>query len=269
MSYSLRKLAKAAGIRRQVIVLRPQYVPLYEEVSLAQIVAAPVAVWEKGVADILSIYQSSLSQMTRDSAEGDMSAAILSLDTRAQQAVVSVIPALDQWLAEFYTRHLRRFIANVKSSVRIDPFPYIDVNAAAEDIALFQSRMTDLIRSVADQARKDVGEAVWQGLIERKPYREVGKAIAERLQIARKRANFIASDQSNKLNALLTEIRQEEAGITKFKWETAKDSRVRPEHAILQGKVFEWKKPPSVGLPGTPPRCRCTGAAYLDLDDDD
>lgn len=268
MAYNLPRLIRGAGIRRKVIVLRPQYVPLYEEASLAAICLAPVKVWEAGQSDLAAAYQGAISQMTRDSAEGDMSVAILTLDQRAQQAVVSVVPALEAWLAEFYTRHMRRFIANVKSATGVDPFPFIDINAAAEDIAIFQARMTSLISNIADQARKEVGEAIWQGIIDRKPYREVGKAIKERLGIARGRANFIASDQANKLNALLTEIRQEEAGITKFKWETAKDTRVRPEHAALQGKVYEWKKPPSVGLPGTPIRCRCTGAAYIDMDED-
>lgn len=269
MAYDLKRLLRAAGIRRSSITLLPQYVPIWREVQLAEATQAPVRVWQAGLPTLMVAYEAALSQMTRDSAESDMSAAILALDEAAQRAGVSAIPLIEAWLAEFSTAHARRFAQNVRARTKVDVFPHINVAENADDIAAFQARISSLIRDIGEQARKDVSEVVWRSVINRTPARVVGKELAERLAIPRARANFIASDQANKVNAFLTEIRQEEAGIDEFMWETAKDTRVRPEHQVLQGRVFKWKKPPSVGLPGTPPRCRCTGAAFIDLSSPD
>lgn len=269
MAYSLKRLLRARGVRRKSITLTPQFVPIYAELALSQATLAPVRFWEGEIKRLLEVYEGALGQMTRDSAEGDLRTVLLSIDERAQTVTLSAEAMVSQWLADFSTRHARTFANRVKSRTRIDPWPYIDLQANADDIAFHLREITSLITNINDQARKDVAQIVWRSVIDRVPARRVGKEIAEKLKIARNRANFIASDQANKVNAHLTEIRQEEAGFSKFIWETAKDMRVRPEHAALQGRIFEWKKPPAVGLPGTPPRCRCTGAAYLDLDDDD
>lgn len=265
MIYDLKRLILLRGVRRPSITLPDQAVPIYREVQLASAILAPVRVWEANRGTLETAYNAALSQMTRDSADSDMSAAILAIDAAGQQAVVSAFPAVEAWLAEFAYSHARRWASIVRSATRVDPWPYINLQANADDIAVFLRRITSLITDVNDQMRKDVSEVVWRGILNRTPYRVTGKEIAERLQIARRRANFIASDQANKVNAFLTEIRQEESGIDEFMWETAKDTRVRPEHVVLQGRVFKWKKPPSVGLPGTPPRCRCTGRAHIDL----
>jgi SPP1 gp7 family putative phage head morphogenesis protein len=265
MAYNLKRLLRANGIRRPVIVLQPQRLPLYEEVELAKATLAPVRVWENSRTVLMTAYESALSQMTRDSATSDMGIAILTLDEAAQRAVVDARAFVDAWVNRTSGRHARRFSSMVRSATRIDPFPYIDLQANAEDLAAYMNRITSLITNISEQARKDVSEVVWRSITNRVPTRQVAKEIAERLQIARNRALFIASDQSNKVHAYLTEIRQEEAGIDEFMWETAKDSRVRPEHQELQGQVFKWKDPPSVGLPGTPPRCRCTGRAVISL----
>lgn len=265
MDYDLKRLILMRGVRRPSITLPPQHVPSYVIADLAEATLAPVRVWERSRTTLIKAYEAALSQMTTDAADDDLNAAILAVDLAAQQAIVSALPIIESWLAQFARRHARRFSSMVRSSTRIDPWPYIDVQRNADGIAAFQRRIASLIKDIGEQARKDVSEIVWRGVIERTPARKVGKEIAERLQVSRNRANFIASDQSNKVNAFLTEIRQEEAGIDEFMWETAEDSRVREEHRRLQGKVFKWKKPPPVGLPGTPPRCRCTGRAHIDL----
>jgi SPP1 gp7 family putative phage head morphogenesis protein len=265
MAYPLVRLLKSAGIRRKSITLQPQALPLYEEVELAKATLAPVRVWETSRTTLVAAYEAALSQMTRDSASADLNTVLIELDERSQLAILDATALVEAWLASLATRHARRFASLVRSATRIDPWPYIDVQANAEDIAIFLQRMANLITDISNQAKKDVAEVVWRSITNRVPSRTVAKEIAERLQIARNRALFIASDQANKVNAFLTQVRQEEAGIDEFMWETAKDSRVRPEHVALQGRVFKWKEPPSAGLPGTPPRCRCTGRAHIDL----
>lgn len=40
-------------------------------------------------------------------------------------------------------------------------------------------------------------------------------------------------------------------------WRTKNDGNVRPEHSILDGQMFTWDNPPSVGHPGDDYGCRC------------
>lgn len=265
MKYDLTSLVKGTGARRPFIAIPAMHLQAYWEVQLLQICLTPVKVWEVERMNIVKSYEAMVSEFTADAAQDQTEALLVTIEQQAATAIVTALPKLQEWLAELTSRHARRWASFVKSHTKVDPWPYIDVAANRSRISVYQERMTSLIRSINEQARKDVSEVVWKGVVDRTPPRAIGKAIAERLSVARSRANFIASDQANKVHALLNQIRQEEAGLDEFMWETAKDSRVRPTHAAQQGKVFKYSKPPSIGLPATEPRCRCTARAYIDL----
>ncbi len=48
-------------------------------------------------------------------------------------------------------------------------------------------------------------------------------------------------------------------------WRTARDGRVRPEHARREGRIFAWDDPPWDGHPGSAPGCRCSSEAVVEL----
>lgn len=265
MKYDLKRLIRGRGIRRPSITLPTQDLPLYREVELARATLFPVRVWEAARGGLEVAYGAALRAYAGDGASDDLNAAIAAVNVIGQQSVLDSNPFLDAFFRAVNESHAKKWAALVNSSTKVNPWPYIDLEEASDGIAQFMQRVTSLISDINEKTRADVSEIIWDGLVNKRRPRDVGKDIAEKMQVSRKRANFIASDQANKFNAYLTELRQEEAGIDEFMWETAKDGRVRREHAALQGRVFKWKKPPSVGLPGTPPRCRCTGRAHIDL----
>jgi SPP1 gp7 family putative phage head morphogenesis protein len=95
------------------------------------------------------------------------------------------------------------------------------------------------------------------------------------LAIANNRAAFIARDQVGKVFSKVTESRQRDLGITKYRWQTVEDSRVRgdpdgkypkakPSHFARNGKVFSWDDPPEGGHPGEAFLCRCISSPVLD-----
>lgn len=48
-------------------------------------------------------------------------------------------------------------------------------------------------------------------------------------------------------------------GVSRFRWRTRRDDRVRPTHAALEGQVFDvGAGAPGVGLPGREYGCRCS-----------
>jgi SPP1 gp7 family putative phage head morphogenesis protein len=87
--------------------------------------------------------------------------------------------------------------------------------------------------------------------------------LTKRFSVSNSRAKLIASDQTGKTIGALASTRQSQAGVTQFVWRTAEDERVRPDHAALDGTVFSWSMPPSIGVPGQPIRCRCVAIPYI------
>lgn len=55
------------------------------------------------------------------------------------------------------------------------------------------------------------------------------------------------------------------AGRTQFRWRTMQDDRVRPEHRVREGRVFDWATPPPDGDPGQPFGCRCWAEVVDDV----
>lgn len=86
------------------------------------------------------------------------------------------------------------------------------------------------------------------------------------------RVKLIARDQTSKLNAELSAMRHKAAGITKYRWVTSGDERVREEHVELDGNIYRYDEPTDEqdGLqPGQPINCRCLAEPIFDgLDDE-
>ena len=59
---------------------------------------------------------------------------------------------------------------------------------------------------------------------------DIKAKILERADITERHAELIARDQTLKLNAAITRLRMQNAGITKYRWSTSLDERVRPTH---------------------------------------
>jgi len=93
--------------------------------------------------------------------------------------------------------------------------------------------------------------------------------LADRLQktgdITDSRAELIARDQTLKLSGKVNEIRQTEAGVSRYVWSTSKDDSVRDSHAEKEGQIFEWSAPPQdTGHPGEDFQCRCVAVPVID-----
>lgn len=122
------------------------------------------------------------------------------------------------------------------------------------------------------------------------------EGITEIIRNTQSRSDLIARDQLSKLNGQVTKRRQQEIGLTIYKWNTALDERVRgrpgglypnarPSHWVLEGKFCswgdstiyadtleeaiqeKWKKRSSIGAveehPQIPINCRCSGEAVF------
>jgi SPP1 gp7 family putative phage head morphogenesis protein len=132
------------------------------------------------------------------------------------------------------------------------------------ELAGFVQRNTELITSLGEDAIAEVttltAEAAAGGL----RVEELQRSLVERLGVVGSRAELIARDQTLTLNAQLSQAAAKEAGVTRYRWSSSRDERVREGHAALEGQICSWDDPPIVdektgerGHPGEPIQCRC------------
>lgn len=150
----------------------------------------------------------------------------------------------------------------VKSVFGIDIFenePWL-----VDQLKLFSSQNAQLIKSLPSQELEQVSQAIERGLQEGSPIKDIERELIQRFGITQRRAKLIARDQTSKLNASLTKLRQEQLGVEEYLWQTAGDERVRPTHKANDGKKFKWSNPPPTGHPGTAVNCRCVAIPVLE-----
>jgi len=133
----------------------------------------------------------------------------------------------------------------------------------SEELSLWKKQNESLILNISNKFKSDLSESIYRGIREWKSFDDIVKDIRVSYKKTQRRAELIARDQIGKLDSQLTMLRQVEAGVKSYVWNTKRDKRVRPDHRSRQGKVFKWSKPPFDGHPGQPVLCRCWAEPYL------
>lgn len=132
----------------------------------------------------------------------------------------------------------------------------------------FIERNVDLIQSLGIDARRDLEDAIEQtrGL----SVTDQRRMLEQHFLMPRARADLIARDQTLKFLAQSTQEGYESLGIFEYIWTTAGDARVREDHAMLDGKRYEYSDPPIVDRstgeranPGEHFQCRCIAFPVL------
>ena len=115
-----------------------------------------------------------------------------------------------------------------------------------------------LIKSIPDVIATDMDKLVTRAFSSGMPHPALAQHIEQTFNVGESRARLIARDQIGKINGQVNSVRQQDLGITSFRWTTVGDERVRSEHEDLNGQQFDYSDPPDEGLPGEPIQCRCT-----------
>lgn len=157
----------------------------------------------------------------------------------------------------------RQFQKMNESAFGIDIF--VDEPWLSDQLKLFASQNSQLITSLPDDELNRVGGIIERGLQQGERIENIAQDIQKSFGISDRRATLIARDQTTKLNASLTRLRQQEVGVEEYIWQTSGDERVRPTHRENDGKKFSWDKPPAkTGHPGNDVNCRCIARPVLD-----
>lgn len=123
---------------------------------------------------------------------------------------------------------------------------------------------TNLIKSLPTRLHPELEGIIRRGVTNGQSVKGMTSMIKARYGVTDYRATLIAQDQTLKANADLTRYRLQSVGVRRYTWRSVGDSRVRPEHAYLNGREFDFDEPPAEGNPGQPVRCRCRAEAIWD-----
>jgi SPP1 gp7 family putative phage head morphogenesis protein len=146
----------------------------------------------------------------------------------------------------------------LKGSIGVDLTADPDLEPLLEK---FRRRQTTLITSLSDDKIKRVSKVLRDAGSDTR-VEVVTKRIMQEVGATAYRAALIARTEITTYNSQVTQARHTAAGIDMFEWSTSRDERVRPAHKALDGKRFEYSKPPFIPgeghiVPGQIWNCRC------------
>ena len=279
--YSLAQLARRqTNTRRRAIVLRDIAAPTTLATDLFRSSYLPIIqAWTAALPRIEAEYERTLSAMTQDS-PADVQATIDGAADQISRLLLILTPQLRDWAikVEGWTR--RAWRGAVLSAVSVDLDTLIGPEDVRETLETTIEWNTNLIADVSGQAKQRIGNAVFDGLRNRTPAREVAKTIREAAAMSRRRSIGIAADQTSKLASALADERRREAGITAWEWVHSRKAHPRADHVKRSGNYYsdvpgdvgrmvngkELLAPPE-DRPGQLPWCGCRSRSVIDMSD--
>jgi len=139
-----------------------------------------------------------------------------------------------------------------------------------ETLRQLMAEQVTLIKSIPLDAGQRLHELTIKSLEDSTRAKEIAAEIMRSGEVAKSRATLIARTEVARTSSNLTEARATAIGSTHYVWRTSHDSTVRPDHKVLNGKVFAWKDPPVADQhsgaranPGCIYNCRCFAEPIL------
>lgn len=130
---------------------------------------------------------------------------------------------------------------------------------------ILQQQLDDsvrLITSLPTEAAQRVHVLTMEAAATGARAKEIAAEIMRTGEVTQSRAMLIARTETARTQSLLTTARAQHIGCTHFKWQAILDTRTRPSHRKMNGRVCEIASPPIVDgqplLPGQIYNCRCT-----------
>lgn len=267
MRFDLAALARQRGMRRASIDLRPIEPTAAIASDLERGTAEIIRETERAIRELLLPVYEPRPSVTADDASNAIAEALAAVGNAIRRLVVNINPFATRWALRVEDWHRRKFAANVKAGTGADTVAFLSAIDAQDQVQAATEWAASLIRGLSDDLRKQVESLTWAAYANQTPRAELAKDLTERIGVSRARARFIARDQTTKLAANLDRLRQQEAGITEYKWRHSGKAHPRPEHVARDGKIFAWADAPADGHPGTQPNCGCRAQAHIRLDD--
>ncbi len=174
-------------------------------------------------------------------------------------------PKLARWFLQSVSKRsqdrLKKILKDGGMSVEFHMTPVVrDITEAAI------AENVSLIKSIGAQYHTQIEGLVMRSVAAGRDLEYLSKELHARYGVTKRRAAFIARDQNNKATAVITRVRQQEAGIEEAVWlHSHGGNEPRPTHLANSGQRYKisegWFDPdPKVRRniwPGELINCRC------------
>ena len=275
MRFNLAQMAKRSGLRRSVTIrdIRP---PAMFATNLFNAAYADVVkVWEEAAPRLIEEYRRSLSELTQDSLT-DLEHIFAEAERQTGAIFFQLKPALERWSLFVERWYRQKWVAAVQSASRVDLSTMLGASDVRMSLETSIANNVALVRSVSDETRQKMSQAVFDGLRNRTPADEVAKRIRDVAGMGRARARRIASDQLAKLTSSLADERRRQAGLSEWEWLHSGKLHPREDHRARNGRVYS-DDPGEVGgkingkainappndRPGQLPFCGCRSRSVI------
>ena len=216
------------------------------------------------------------------------------LEDKVRQELQKVAEELEQKLAAFglddlvkkiakltKTNSLREWKRVCKDTLGIDLMDdYYNGDFYEEALRRWVDENVQKIKSIPNDTLGSMREIILDGFRKGRTVTDISKEIQKEYSVTRRKAQALARDQVSSLNAKISQMQQKDAGCSKYRWSSSKDSRVRDCHRFLDGKEFSWDNPPEMWYetksgrvytgrrchPGEDYLCRCVAIPVFDYD---
>ena len=279
MQIDLTAMAKRAGVRQPVTIrdIRP---PSTLASNLYRTAYADVVeVWQVAAGLLANEYARTLSSLTTD-APTDLTSIIETAERRASSIYLLLTPALERWTLFVERWHRQKWTAAILSAVRVDLTTMLGANDVRTTLETAIANNVALVRSVSDEARTKMSQAVFEGLRNRTPARDVAKRLREVADMGRARSIRVAGDQLAKLTSSLADERRRQVGLSEWRWKHSGKRHPRENHRARDGKIYSDDPkmvgktvkgqridapPPPGDRPGQLPYCGCRSLSVLNI----
>lgn len=264
--YNLPEMVRQAQRRRKDITFRPVPASPALRMDLDAGMRQIIAVWERAASDLVSLIKG--ANLTTDDVADDAVAAIDRISSEAGAIVSALVVNLPLLVRRSELRHAGRWAGAVKARTGLD---VTQILGRIDDDPIVKAQVkwaADLITNISEESRRKISAIVLRGITNRLPSSDVASEIAREIGLSKRRAKLIAQDQANKISAAFDRVRQNEAGITQYRWRHSGKVNARPDHVVREGRIFNWNKPPADGHPRSQPYCGCVAQAYIPLLDE-
>lgn len=269
MQIDLATLIKRAGTYRRGRFVAPAIEPTTAQRNdLLRLYMRLVRGWQKQWAErIRPAYEGTLAEPGFRDSVFDVTRSTDEAGAALNRLVVALGADLSGWLVNVEQWHRGRF-GQAFTPTGVSLALLLGPGEVGPSLQAVLAENASLIRALNDQMRNGISGAVFRGLQNRTPSREVARQIREQAAVGQRRAELIASDQLSKITSRLDQARQEQLGIVSFEWAHSGKVNARQEHVARDGKVYRWDSP--VGKndpPGLAIRCGCRSRAVVELDE--
>lgn len=188
---------------------------------------------------------------------------------------------------EEYERTITHMESDLQKTLPKTVGPKIDNPASAVSRITVEAKLTDAQREIIARdwgqnldlyIKKWTGNNILKLREQIQPHVMAGgraeglvKVIQDNYGIATRKAKFLARQETALLMSKFQETRYKDIGIRKYRWSSAHDARVRHDHNLLNGKVFDFDLPPvsnrktgARNNPGQDFNCRCVAIPLVE-----